>query len=98
VWESGWVNDTSKLQKTIGHCERVRKCWKRELNNISKWLKVVHTLLSETWKEDLGCFRTKWFALSKNTEDRAEWPLALAYVLYLYKLHWLHILDQELGA
>ena len=35
------MNDTSRLQKTIEHYERVRKYWKRKLNNIL--LGTVHT-------------------------------------------------------
>ena len=34
--------------------------------------------------------------LSKNAEDKVEQPSASAYVLCLYKSHWLHILDLKL--
>ena len=33
------------------------------------------------------------YALSKNIKGRLEWPLALAYILDLYKLHGSYILD-----
>ena len=64
--------------------------------NILLVLDTVHTLLSKIWKRNIRCSRTKWFALSENTKDKIEWPLASAYMLYLYKSHWSYILDQKL--
>ena len=56
-------------------------------------LDIVHTSLSEIQKGYFGSSELSNFVLSKNTKDRAEWLLASAYVLYLYKSHWLHISD-----
>jgi len=36
--------------------------------------------------------------LSENIEDRIEWSLASAYILYLYKLYWSYIWDWEIGT
>jgi len=60
-------------------------------------LDVVHILLSEIQKGPLRCL-DKLIALSKNAEDGVEWPLASAYMLCLYKSHWLYVSDQKLGT
>ena len=36
------------------------------------------------------------YALFKNVKDRLRQSLALAYILYLYKLHQLYILKEDL--
>ena len=63
-----------------------------------KVLDIVHTLLSKIWKEYLRSPELSNFTLSKNIENRAKCPLALAYTLYLHKSCRLHILDWELGT
>jgi len=54
---------------------------------------MVHTLLSEIQKGNLRNLELSSFALSKNAEDGTEQSLASAYMLCLYILHWLYILD-----
>jgi len=58
-------------------------------------LDTVHILLSEKCKRIFEVQNS--YTLSENMKDMLEQSLALAYVLYLYKLHRLHISDQELG-
>ena len=59
---------------------------------------AVHTLLFKIWKRHLRSLGLSNFVLFKNMKDELEWSSALAYVLYLYKLYELHILDWELGT
>jgi len=54
---------------------------------------AVHTLLFKIWKRHLRSLGLSNFVLFKNIKDKSEWSSASAYVLYLYKLHELHILD-----
>ena len=50
--EHGKVNDTSRLQKTIKYCRRVRKYQEGKLNNITKQFRVLVWGLKESrvWK------------------------------------------------
>jgi len=61
-------------------------------------LNIVCTLLSEVQKEHLRSSELSNFTLSESIKDKAEQPLASAYMLYLYELHKSHISDQELGT
>ena len=59
---------------------------------------AIHILLSKILKGHFKSPKLSNFALSKNTEDKAKQPLALAYILHLYKLHGSYISDWELGT
>ena len=56
-------------------------------------LDIVYILLFKIWKGHLRSPELSNYALSKNVKSRSEQPLALAYILYLYKLYRLYILD-----
>jgi len=56
-------------------------------------LDIVYILLFKIWKEYLRSPELSNYALSKNVKSRSEQPLASAYILYLYKLYRLYILD-----
>jgi len=60
-------------------------------------LNLVHTLWSKIQKRYLRSLELSSFALSENVEDRAKWPLASTYVLYLYRLYGSYIFGLETG-
>ena len=49
-------------------------------------LDTVHTLLSKIQKTSQK-FKISNYVLSENMEDRLEYPLTSAYILYLYELY-----------
>ena len=58
-------------------------------------LDTVHTLLSKIQKTSQK-FKISNYVLSENMEDRLEYPLTSAYILYLYELYRQYISDQDL--
>jgi len=56
-------------------------------------LDTVHTLLSEIQSKHLKSPKLSNYILSKNVKGKTKQLLASAYILYLYKLHRLYILD-----
>ena len=90
LWKTGYIQ--SQSNNTIMKDKLLIRL------DLTYILDTVYTLLSEIQKEHLKSSELSNFVLFKNVEDRSEYSLASAYMLYLYKLHKSHISDQELES
>jgi len=81
-----------KIEFTLKHILETKM---KKANRLSKSVRHGSHLIIWDLERYLGYQEPSENVLSQNMEVRAEWSLALAYMLYLYKSHWLHISDQN---